>query len=97
MRTAEAADRAAARLTSVVAQLDGPPGPVHPIVPRENRDETIVSGLASNPYGLLPADIHPTTGALWGNFAQTYSMAGIINSASRLSVKWEDVWCRASS
>jgi hypothetical protein len=47
-----------------------------------------------NAFGLLSEDIHPTTGALWGNIPQTYSMAGIINSAMRLSVKWEDVWCR---
>ncbi|HYM71738.1 MAG TPA: glycoside hydrolase family 15 protein, partial [Stellaceae bacterium] len=47
-----------------------------------------------NPFGLLSEDIHPATGALWGNFPQTYSMAGIINSATRLSEKWEDVWCR---
>ncbi len=50
-----------------------------------------------NPFGLLSEDIHPTTGALWGNFPQTYSMAGIINSATRLSEKWEDVWCHVSS
>jgi GH15 family glucan-1,4-alpha-glucosidase len=50
-----------------------------------------------NSYGLLSEDIHPKTGALWGNFPQTYSMAGIINSATRLSEKWEDVWCRVSS
>jgi len=50
-----------------------------------------------NAFGLLSEDIHPETGALWGNIPQTYSMAGIINSAMRLSVKWEDVWCRASS
>ena len=47
-----------------------------------------------NAFGLLSEDIHPTTGALWGNFPQTYSMAGIINSAMRLSIGWEDVWCR---
>ena len=47
-----------------------------------------------NAFGLLSEDIHPETGALWGNIPQTYSMAGIINSAMRLSVKWEDVWCR---
>ena len=47
-----------------------------------------------NSYGLLSEDIHPVTGALWGNFPQTYSMAGIINAATRLSEKWEDVWCR---
>ena len=50
-----------------------------------------------NPFGLQSEDIHPTTGALWGNFPQTYSMAGIINSATRLSKKWEDLRCRVSS
>jgi GH15 family glucan-1,4-alpha-glucosidase len=50
-----------------------------------------------NAFGLLSEDIHPETGALWGNIPQSYSMAGIINSAMRLSVKWEDVWCRALS
>jgi GH15 family glucan-1,4-alpha-glucosidase len=50
-----------------------------------------------NSFGLLSEDIHPKTGALWGNFPQTYSMAGIINAATRLSEKWEDVWCRVSS
>jgi GH15 family glucan-1,4-alpha-glucosidase len=50
-----------------------------------------------NSFGLLSEDIHPATGALWGNFPQTYSMAGIINAATRLSEKWEDVWCRVSS
>ena len=50
-----------------------------------------------NSFGLLSEDIHPATGELWGNFPQTYSMAAIINSAMRLSVKWEDVWSRASS
>jgi hypothetical protein len=39
----------------------------------------------------------PTARKLWGNFPQTYSMAGIINVATRLSEKWEDVWCRVSS
>jgi GH15 family glucan-1,4-alpha-glucosidase len=50
-----------------------------------------------NPFGLLSGDIHPTTAALWGTFPQTYSMAGIINSATRLSEKWEGVRCRVSS
>jgi GH15 family glucan-1,4-alpha-glucosidase len=50
-----------------------------------------------NPFGLQSKNIHPTTGALWGNFPRTYSMAGIVNSATRLSKKWEDVWCRVSS
>lgn len=50
-----------------------------------------------NAFGLLSEDIHPATGELWGNIPQTYSMAAIINSAMRLSAKWEDVWCRVSS
>ncbi len=50
-----------------------------------------------NAFGLLSEDIHPETGALWGNIPQSYSMAGIINSAMRLSIRWEDVWCRVSS
>ena len=50
-----------------------------------------------NSFRLLSEDIRPQTGALWGNFPQTYSMAGIINAATRLSEKWEDVWCRVSS
>jgi GH15 family glucan-1,4-alpha-glucosidase len=50
-----------------------------------------------NPFGLLSEDIHPETAALWGNIPQTYSMAGTVNSAMRLSVRWEDVWCLVSS
>jgi GH15 family glucan-1,4-alpha-glucosidase len=47
-----------------------------------------------NAFGILSEDIHPETGVLWGNIPQTYSMAAIINSAMRLSVKWEDAWRR---
>jgi pentatricopeptide repeat protein len=43
-----------------------------------------------NPLGLLSEDIEPTSGELWGNFPQTYSMAGIINAAVRLSKPWEE-------
>jgi GH15 family glucan-1,4-alpha-glucosidase len=50
-----------------------------------------------NSFGLLSEDLHPADGTLWGNIPQTYSMAGIINSAMRLSTRWEDAWCRASS
>jgi len=42
-----------------------------------------------NPLGLLSEDIEPSSGTLWGNFPQTYSMAGIINAAVRLSHPWE--------
>jgi GH15 family glucan-1,4-alpha-glucosidase len=49
--------------------------------------------LASrNEHGLLAEDIDPLTGELWGNFVQTYSMVGIIDSAARLSKRWEDVY-----
>src|SRR5437762_5396615 len=43
-----------------------------------------------NRYGLLSEDVHPRTGALWGNFPQTYSMAGLITTGMRLSRSWED-------
>ena len=45
-----------------------------------------------NSFGLLSEDIHPGTGELWGNFPQTYSMAGVINSATRLSSSWQEAW-----
>jgi GH15 family glucan-1,4-alpha-glucosidase len=47
-----------------------------------------------NRYGLLSEDLDPQTGALWGNFPQTYSMAGLILSAMRLSRSWEDRYWR---
>lgn len=43
-----------------------------------------------NPLGLLSEDIDPTTGSLWGNYPQTYSLVGVINSALRLSRTWEE-------
>jgi len=49
--------------------------------------------LASrNSLGLLSEDIDPATGELWGNFPQTYSMVGLIRSATRLSKAWEDAF-----
>ena len=39
--------------------------------------------------GLLSEHIDPRTGELWGNFPQTYSMVGIIESAMLLSAPWE--------
>jgi GH15 family glucan-1,4-alpha-glucosidase len=47
-----------------------------------------------NRYGLLAEDIHPRSGELWGNFPQTYSMAGLILTAMRLSRSWEDRFWR---
>ncbi|MGO4683886.1 glycoside hydrolase family 15 protein [Hyphomicrobium sp. 2TAF46] len=46
-----------------------------------------------NAFGLLSEDLNPATGQLWGNLPQTYSMAGMINSAMTLSRTWEDAWC----
>jgi GH15 family glucan-1,4-alpha-glucosidase len=46
---------------------------------------------ARNHVGLLSEDTHPTTGEMWGNFPQTYSMVGLINGAVRLSEPWESV------
>ncbi|HWK53934.1 MAG TPA: glycoside hydrolase family 15 protein [Hyphomicrobiales bacterium] len=42
-----------------------------------------------NPHGLYAEHLDPTTGELWGNFVQTYSMVGLINSAVKLSQSWE--------
>ena len=40
--------------------------------------------------GLLSEDLDPADGTLWGNFPQTYSMVGLINSAMHLSRSWEE-------
>jgi len=45
-----------------------------------------------NSLGLLSEDVDPITGELWGNFPQTYSMVGLINSATRLSRSWDDAF-----
>jgi GH15 family glucan-1,4-alpha-glucosidase len=50
-----------------------------------------------NHYGLFAEDIDPKTGRLWGNFPQTYSMAGLILSAMRLSQSWEERYWHPSS
>ena len=49
--------------------------------------------LASrNRHGLLAEHIDPKSGEQWGNFVQTYSMVGLINSAIRLSVRWDQAF-----
>jgi len=60
----------------------------------EARDLFIDALRHRNRYGLLSEDIHPVNGELWGNFPQTYSMAGLILSAMRLSRTWEDRYWR---
>jgi GH15 family glucan-1,4-alpha-glucosidase len=54
------------------------------------RFESILS--CRNSFGLLSEDVHPDTGELWGNFPQAYSMAGIINTAAKLSMSWQEAW-----
>ncbi|MFP4147271.1 MAG: glycoside hydrolase family 15 protein [Halorhodospira sp.] len=61
-------------------------------VGREDEARALFERLLSyrNHVGLLSEDIDPRTGELWGNFPQTYSMVGLINSAMRLSRSWEE-------
>ncbi len=48
--------------------------------------------LRRNRHGLLAEDIDQRNGEQWGNFPQTYSMVGIIDVASRLSIPWDEVY-----
>jgi len=41
---------------------------------------------------LFAEHIDPRTGEQWGNFVQTYSMAGLINSAISLSKPWDQAF-----
>jgi GH15 family glucan-1,4-alpha-glucosidase len=63
---------------------------------QDARDMFVDALKLRNSYGLLAEDVHPATGQLWGNFPQTYSMAGLILSAIRLSRSWEDRYWRGS-
>jgi GH15 family glucan-1,4-alpha-glucosidase len=45
-----------------------------------------------NRLGLYSEHIDPASGELWGNFPQTYSMVGLINSATRLSIPWDQAF-----
>ena len=45
-----------------------------------------------NRLGLFSEHIDPASGELWGNFPQTYSMVGMINSATRLSIPWDQAF-----
>jgi GH15 family glucan-1,4-alpha-glucosidase len=61
---------------------------------RKEEARTLFEGLLarSNRHGLLSEHIDPRSGELWGNFPQTYSMVGMINSAMRLSIPWEEAF-----
>jgi GH15 family glucan-1,4-alpha-glucosidase len=45
-----------------------------------------------NHLGLLAEHVAPESGELWGNFVQTYSMVGLISSAIRLSIPWDEAF-----
>jgi len=60
----------------------------------EARDLFLDALQHRNRYGLLSEDVDPVSGAPWGNFPQTYSMAGLILSAMKLSRSWEDRYWR---
>jgi len=45
-----------------------------------------------NRHGLLAEHIDIKTGEQWGNFVQTYSMVGLVNSAVRLSRRWDSAF-----
>ena len=45
-----------------------------------------------NRLGLLAEHIDPKSGEQWGNFVQTYSMVGLIGSAIRLSMRWDQAF-----
>jgi GH15 family glucan-1,4-alpha-glucosidase len=60
---------------------------------REEARELFENMLARrNRLGLLSEDLAVESGELWGNFPQTYSMVGLINSAMRLSKSWEEAF-----
>jgi GH15 family glucan-1,4-alpha-glucosidase len=62
---------------------------------RDEARELFVDALAHrNRYGLLSEDVDPKSGALFGNFPQTYSMAGLILTGMKLSRNWEDRYWR---
>ncbi len=48
--------------------------------------------MSRNKHGLFSEDISIDGSELWGNFPQTYSMVGLINSAVRLSKPWEEAF-----
>ncbi len=53
---------------------------------RQDEAEHVFEALLThcNHVGLLSEDIDPSSGALWGNFPQTYSHVGLINAAFAL-------------
>ncbi|GLK73779.1 glycoside hydrolase family 15 protein [Ancylobacter dichloromethanicus] len=63
---------------------------------RRDEARTIFEAVLAcrNHVGLLSEDVDPDTGELWGNFPQSYSMVGLINSAMKLSKPWNTALLR---
>ncbi len=61
-------------------------------VGRKDRAREVFETMLShrNHVGLLSEDINFQSGELWGNYPQTYSLVGIINTAVLLSKPWSD-------
>jgi len=61
---------------------------------RNDEARSLFENLLSrrNRHGFLAEHVDPQTGELWGNFVQTYSMVGLINSAIRLSKRWDSAF-----
>ncbi len=63
---------------------------------KDEARELFVDAMSNrNRYGLLSEDVDPKTGALFGNFPQTYSMAGLILTGMKISRNWEDRYWRS--
>jgi len=60
-------------------------------VGRREEARALFEGLLAcrNRHGLLAEHVDPASRELWGNFPQTYSMVGLVNSATRLSIEWD--------
>jgi GH15 family glucan-1,4-alpha-glucosidase len=66
---------------------------LHAMGRREEAREIFENALTlRNRFGLYSEDVDFNTGELWGNFPQTYSLVGLVNSAMRLSKSWEDAF-----
>ncbi|MDQ8154039.1 MAG: glycoside hydrolase family 15 protein [Gemmatimonadota bacterium] len=69
---------------------------VNALVALGRRDEArrLFENLLScrTPHGLLAEHIDVNSCEQWGNFVQTYSMVGLISSAVRLSIRWDEAF-----
>ncbi|HVR28515.1 MAG TPA: glycoside hydrolase family 15 protein [Thermoanaerobaculia bacterium] len=88
-RTDEIGDAATAFAVCTFWYIDA----LHALGRTEEARELFERMLAlRNRHGLLSEDLEVRSGELWGNFPQTYSMVGLINSAILLSRPWEEAF-----